>query len=57
MTIAELRSAINFGKDAVAEYKARNEEVPSFIYDRIIELQEELIEKAQFEVVDRKNTK
>lgn len=45
MTVEELRSAINFGKDAVAEYKARNEEVPNFIYDKIIKLQDELIKK------------
>ena len=45
MTVEEIKSAIKFGKDAVAEFKKRNEEVPNFIYDRIIELQEALIEK------------
>lgn len=44
MTAEEIKSAIEFGKDAVAEYKKRNEEIPGFIYDRIIELQDALIE-------------
>ena len=45
MTVEELRSAINFGKEAAEDYKLRNEEVPNFIYDKIIELQDELIKK------------
>ena len=47
MSIEEIKGAINFGKDAVAEYKSRNEEIPGFVYDRIIELQEALIKKLQ----------
>lgn len=45
MTVEELRNAINFGKEAVKDYKLRNEEVPNFIYNKIIELQDELIKK------------
>lgn len=45
MTVEELRDAINFGKEAVEDYKLRNEEVPNSIYDKIIELQDELIKK------------
>lgn len=45
MTIVELKSAIGFGKDMIEEYKERCEDVPSFIYERIIDLQEELFNK------------
>lgn len=47
MTVEELRSAINFGKEAVEDYKSRNEEVPNSIYNKIIELQNELIKKLE----------
>lgn len=43
MTIVEIRSAIAFGKEVIEQYKSRNEEIPSFVYERIIELQEQLI--------------
>ena len=44
MTIEELKAAYKFGKDAIKEYKKRNEKVPEFIYDRMLELSEELID-------------
>lgn len=42
MTIDEIKGAIKFGKEVVVMYKVRNEEVPDFVHDRIIELQEML---------------
>ena len=45
MTIVEIRAAINFGKEAIEGYKAEGKEVPSFVYDRMFELYEELAQK------------
>lgn len=44
MSKEEILTALEFGKDIVAEYKERNEKVPAFVYERIIELQDQLIE-------------
>lgn len=41
--IMEIEGAIKFGKEAIEEYKNRNEAVPNFVYERIIELYEEFI--------------
>ena len=43
MSIDEIKSAINFGKETIAEFKSRGLEAPEFIYERIIELQDMLI--------------
>lgn len=40
----ELIAALKFGKDIVAECKKAEKPVPVFVYERIIELQEELID-------------
>ena len=45
MTVVEIKAAINFGKEIISEYKELGREVPSFVYERQIELYEEL-EKA-----------
>ena len=44
MSKEEILIALEFGKNIVAEYKSRNEKVPAFVYERIIELQDQLIE-------------
>ena len=44
MTIEELKAAYEFGKDAIKEYKERNEKVPEFIYDRMLELSDQLVD-------------
>lgn len=44
MNKEQLLAAIQFGTDTVAEYKERGEEVPGFVYDKIIKLQAELIQ-------------
>lgn len=43
MSKEEILIALEFGKNIVAEYKSRNEKVPAFVYERIIELQGQLI--------------
>ena len=48
MTVAEIKAAINFGKDTIEAYKKnRNGVVPVFVYDRMIELYEELANKLE----------
>ena len=44
MSKEEILTALEFGKNIVAEYNARNEKVPAFVYERIIDLQDQLIE-------------
>lgn len=44
MTAVEIRAAINFGMDAIREYKERGEEAPAWVYERVIELYEKLVE-------------
>ena len=44
MTTAELRVAINFGKNTIAEFESHKEPVPPFLYKRLIELYEQLAE-------------
>lgn len=45
MTEMEIRAAIKFGREAIEEYKKNGEQVPAFLYDRIIELYEKLTEE------------
>ena len=42
--IEELEGAIIFGDKLLEEYEENNEEVPKFVYDRMILLHNELIE-------------
>lgn len=42
--IEELEAAIRFGDGVIAEYKKNNEEVPKFVYEKMIFLHNELIE-------------
>lgn len=44
MTAAEIRAAINFGKETIEYYHQQEKVVPRFVYERIIELYEELVE-------------
>lgn len=44
MSKEEILIALEVGKNIVAEYKSRNEKVPAFVYERIIELQDQLID-------------
>ena len=44
MTVPEIRAAINFGKDAIKEYRDRGQIPPAWIFDRIFELYEMLAE-------------
>ena len=41
--IKELEAMIKFGDKLLEEYEENNEEVPKFVYDRIILLYDELI--------------
>lgn len=43
MTPAEIRAAINFGKETIEYYHEQEKVVPRFVYERIIELYEELV--------------
>ena len=47
MNITELKSAIKFGMEAINMYKEHNEEIPNWVYERIMELQNELIERLE----------
>ena len=40
----DIVSGIRFGKELIVECKEKDEPVPVFVYERIIQLQEELIE-------------
>lgn len=51
LTKEEITAAINFGKDMVETYKENGETVPAFVYDRIIELYNMLVE-LQDELID-----
>lgn len=42
--IKELEAMIKFGDELLKEYEQNNEEVPNFVYDRMILLHTELIE-------------
>lgn len=42
--IEELEAMIKFGEELLEEYKQNNEEVPKFVYDKMILLHSELIE-------------
>lgn len=41
--IKELEAMIKFGDELLEEYKQNNEEVPKFVYDKMILLYDELI--------------
>lgn len=41
--IEELEAMIRFADEVLEEYKQNNEEVPKFVYDRVILLYDELI--------------
>lgn len=49
----ELITALEFGKGTVAECKKSWEPVPTFVYERIIELQEELIDQLRRNVWEK----
>ena len=42
--IKELEAMIKFGEELLEEYKQNNEEVPKFVYEKMILLHNELIE-------------
>lgn len=42
--IKELEAMIKFGDELLKEYEQNNEEVPKFVYDKMILLHSELIE-------------
>ena len=42
--IKELEAMIKFGEELLGEYKQNNEEVPKFVYEKMILLHNELIE-------------
>ena len=44
MSTQEIRSAIEFGKQTIESYKAGRETVPAWVYERMIELYEQLVE-------------
>ena len=43
MTRQEIKGAIEYGKAVIDNYKKDGETVPSFVYERIFELYEELV--------------
>lgn len=43
MTKQEIKGAIEYGKSTIEMYKKNGERIPDFVYDRIIELYEELM--------------
>lgn len=43
MTLEEMKSAYEFGKEIVVEATAEKEEVPKRVYDRLIELMDLMI--------------
>lgn len=43
MTKEEVKAAIDYGKATIKQYKADGEEVPTWVYERMIELYEELM--------------
>lgn len=43
MTIEEIKNAINYGKATIKQYKAKGEEVPEWVYERMMELYDELM--------------
>lgn len=45
MTVAEIRAAINFGIEYIEQCKNNNQDPTPWVYDRLIELYEELVEK------------
>lgn len=47
MTKEEIKKAIQCGKEIVADYKADCEEVPTWVYEKLIELYEELVKEEQ----------
>ena len=51
LTKEEIIGAIKFGKDMAETYKENGETVPAFVYDRIIELYDMLVEM-QNELID-----
>ena len=48
-TIGEIRAAIDFGKKVIEDYKTRGEEVPGWVYERMMQLYEELAENLSSE--------
>ena len=45
MTKEEIKAAIDYGKATIKQYKAKGEEVPVWVYERMMELYEELMKK------------
>ena len=45
MKMNELLSAISFGKNVIEENKRERKDIPEWVYQRQIELYEELVEK------------
>ena len=43
----ELRSGLDFGKMTIRQYKERGEAVPAFVYERVIEIAEQIIAMQQ----------
>lgn len=43
MTLEQIMAAIRFGKEAIEDYKERGMAVPEFVYERMMELYEQLI--------------
>ena len=44
MTMEELKAAYKWGKETIAEFHQRGEKVPNFVYERMMELAELMIE-------------
>ena len=47
MNKQELMGAIAFGKEVIEQYKGRGREVPQFLYERLIELYEQVISEQE----------
>ena len=44
MTVIEIGAAIEFGKGLIEECKKNGETVPPYVYERLIELYEQMLE-------------
>ena len=47
MTKEELKAAYEYGKEAIKDYKATDQEVPVWVYERVIELADMLMAKQE----------
>lgn len=43
MTTEEIKAAIDYGKATIKQYKAEGEEVPEWVYERMMRLYDELV--------------